>query len=115
MFDSYSLFEGLSTYSAMKITGKITAEDAAKASRKSFKEMDDIGEVVKILEEFCYPAVSRSMSQGLMRAEVNFDCFDWLTMREVMRILRNDGYGVIFRTPGRWSVLEIDWQHVDVV
>lgn len=98
----------------MNLPGRITAEEALKASTQAIDNDADPEKVAEVLEVHCYPAISRSMGNGFTQAQVSFALFEIYTIRKVMIILQEDGFWVTFDTTGRYhdsAYLRIDWSN----
>lgn len=98
----------------MDLPNKITAEEALKASTQAIDENVSLDKVAEVLEEHCYPAISRSMGNGFTQAQVSFASFEICTIRKVMDTLQGDGFWVTFDTTGRYhgsAYLRIDWSN----
>lgn len=98
----------------MDLPGKITAEEALKASTQAIDNNADPKKVAEVMEVHCYPAISRSMSNGFTQAQVSFALFEIYVIRKVMSILQGDGFWVTFDTTGRYhdsAYLKIDWSN----
>lgn len=75
----------------LQIPNRITAAEAARESSKPCLNNVDIGELTNFLE-LCYSEIRREVESRNKITYIYLTQYDGYVMREVLRILREDGY-----------------------
>jgi len=91
----------------LQISNRITAAEAARESSKPCLDNIDIGELTNFLE-LCYSEIRIEVESRNKITYIYLTHYDGYVMREVLRILRDDGYQAQLKE-SRPITLVISW------
>jgi hypothetical protein len=91
----------------LQIPNRITAAEAARESSKLRLNNVDVGELTNFLE-LCYSEIRREVESRNRITYIYLTHYDGYVMREVLRILREDGYQAQLKE-SRPITLVISW------